>query len=194
MKHLGRQTDILEMLEKAGALLNGHFLLSSGLHSGQYLQCALLLRYPAYAEQLCLRLAEKFKYEKIDLVVGPAYGGILVAYEMARALGVRAIFTERKNGKMALRRNFSIEEGEHVLIAEDVVTTGASTKEVIKAIRPFKPKIIGIASLIDRSGRRRPFGKRRFESIKKINIKAYKPNTCPLCKKKKPLTKPGSRA
>jgi len=187
------QLDILAMLDKAGALLKGHFLLSSGLHSGQYLQCALLLRYPAYAQELCRRLAEKLKYEKIDLVVGPAYGGIIVAYELARALGVRAVFTERKDGIMQLRRGFSVEKGERVLLAEDVVTTGASVKDVIKAIRPFKPNIVGVASLIDRSTKKNPFGKIRFESLKKITIKTYKPRNCPLCKKKVALAKPGSK-
>lgn len=189
-----KNRSIIEMLDKADAYLKGHFLLSSGLHSGQYLQCALLLRYPAYAEELCRRLADKFKYEKIDLVVGPAYGGIIVAYELARALGVMAVFTERKDGVMQLRRNFKIEKGERVLIAEDVVTTGASVKDVIKAIKPYRPKIVGIASLIDRSGEKAPFGKARFESLKKINITTYTKKNCPLCKKKIPLTKPGSRA
>lgn len=184
---------IVEMLDKAGAFLKGHFTLSSGLHSSKYLQCALLLRYPAYAEELCGRLASKFKYEKIDLVIGPAYGGIIVAYELARALGVRAIFTERKDGKMLLRRNFNIEKGERVLIAEDVVTTGTSVKDVIKAIKPYKPKIIGVAALIDRSGEKAPFGRIRFESLKKIDIKVYKAKDCPLCEKGVPLTKPGSR-
>lgn len=188
-----KNRSILEMLDKADAYLRGHFVLSSDLHSSRYLQCALLLRYPAYAEELCSRLAEKFKYEKIDLIVGPAYGGIIVAYELARALGVRAIFTERKDGVMTLRRNFKIEEGERVLIAEDVVTTGKSVKDVIKAIRPYKPKIVGIASLIDRSGKKEPFGKTRFGSLRKINITAYTKKSCPMCKKKIPLTKPGSR-
>jgi len=189
-----KNVDILEMLDKADALLEGHFLLSSGLHSEKYLQCALLLRYPAYAEELCKRLAAKFKLEKIDLVVGPAYGGIIVAYELARALGVRAIFTERKDNKMQLRRGFKIEKGERILIAEDVVTTGGSVQDVIDAIKPYKPKIVGIAALIDRSGKKGIFGKIRLESLKKIDVKTYKPDKCPLCKKKKKLTKPGSRA
>jgi len=190
MKH----TDILEMLDKANALLKGHFLLSSGLHSGEYLQCALLLRYPAYAQELCRRLAEKFKFERIDLVVGPAYGGIIVAYELARALGVRAIFTERKDGEMQLRRGFEIEKGERILIAEDVITTGKSVKEVIKSLTLYKPKIVSVASLINRSGKKDVFGKTPLESLKNIKIKSYAPDKCPLCKKKIPLIKPGSRA
>jgi len=193
MKGTEKESDILEMLDKADALLEGHFQLSSGLHSVQYLQCALLLRYPAYAEELCSRLAERFRYDKVDLVVGPAYGGIIVAYEIARALGLRSIFAERKSGIMQLRRNFRIEKGERVLIAEDVTTTGRSVKEVIKVIKPYKPKIVGIATLVDRTSTRSPFGKTRFESIEKIKIKTYKPERCLLCKKKVPLTKPGSR-
>ncbi len=188
-----KNIDILEMLEKANALLKGHFLLSSGLHSEQYLQCALLLRYPAYAEELCKRLAEKFKYEKIDLVVGPAYGGIIVAHELARALGVRAVFTERKDQKMQLRRGFNIEKGERILIAEDVITTGKSVKEVISALKSYKPKIVGIASLIDRGAKSNIFGKLRVETLKKIKIKTYTDQRCPMCKAKKTLIKHGSR-
>lgn len=189
-----RHIDILEMFEKANALLTGHFLLSSGLHSEQYLQCALLLRYPAYAEELCKRLAEKFKYKKIDLVVGPAYGGIIVAHELARALGVRAVFTERKDQKMQLRRGFYIEKGESVLIAEDVITTGRSVKEVIAAIKPYKPKIVGVAALIDRGAKGNCFGKIGIESLKKIKIKTYTQQRCPMCKAGTPLVKQGSRA
>jgi len=185
--------DVIKAFDKAGALLKGHFSLSSGLHSGQYLQCALLLRYPQYAKRLCGKLATRFKHEKIDLVIGPAYGGIIVAHELARALNVRAIFTERKDGLMQLRRNFSIRKGERVLVAEDVVTTGKSVKELIKAIRPYGPRIVGIAALIDRSGKSSPFGKIPFKGLKKINIKVYSPGKCPLCKQKVPLVKPGSR-
>jgi len=188
-----KKTKTLDMFDKAGALLKGHFLLSSGLHSDRYLQCALLLSYPAYAHELCKRLAKETKYHGIDVVVGPAYGGIIVAHELAKALGVRAIFTERKNGKMQLRRNFHIEKGERVLIAEDVVTTGESVKEVIGAIKPFKAKLVGVAALIDRSGKDRPFGRTTLSSLVKINIKTYRAGRCPLCRKGLPLIKPGSR-
>ena len=188
------ETDILKMFDKAGALLKGHFLLSSGLHSEKYLQCALLLQYPLYAQKLCKKLAAKFKDDKIDVVIGPAYGGILVAYDLARALRARALFTERKDGTMQLRRGFSIKKGERVVIAEDVVTTGKSVLEVAETIKPFNPKIVGVAALVDRSGKAKPFGKIRFESLKKIDIKTYSPDRCPLCKKNIPVTKPGSRA
>ncbi len=185
----------LKAFKDAGALLEGHFLLSSGLHSGQYLQCALLLRYPSRAKKLCGELAAKFKSKRIEAVIGPAYGGIIVAYELARALGARALFTERKDGRMQLRRGFKIKPGERVLVAEDVVTTGKSVNELLRAIRPYKAKIVAVAALIDRSSKRgqAPFGKIVFKSLKKIKIKAYKPKDCPLCKSKIPLIKPGSR-
>jgi orotate phosphoribosyltransferase len=188
-----KSTYILAMLEKTNAMLSGHFLLSSGLHSGQYLQCALLLSRPAYAARLCKVLAGKFKKDKIDIVIGPAYGGIIVAYELARALNAQAMFTERKDGIMQLRRGFAIKKGQRVLIAEDVITTGKSVKEVIKTILPDKPNIVGVAVLIDRSNKKNPFGKTRLESVKKINIKTYTPAACPLCKEGIMLVKPGSR-
>jgi orotate phosphoribosyltransferase len=185
--------DFKKMLSCSGAMLSGHFLLSSGLHSDKYLQCALLLSQPAYAAKLCKVLAGHFKKDKIDIVIGPAYGGIIAAYELARALKAHAIFTERKDGVMQLRRGFVINKGQRVLIAEDVITTGKSVKEVIKAILPYKPKIVGIATLIDRSNKKNAFGSIRFKSFKKINIKTYTANKCPLCKKAMPIVKPGSR-
>ena len=188
-----RNTSLNSMFHKTGAILTGHFLLSSGLHSGGYLQCALLLSYPKYAAVLCKKLAQKFKKNKIEIVIGPAYGGIIVAYELARALNTQAIFAERKDGIMQLRRGFLIKKGQRVLIAEDVITTGKSVKEVIKTIRPYKPEILGIAALIDRSGKQNIFGKIRLTSAKKIHIKTYTPEKCPLCKAGIPIIKPGSR-
>lgn len=185
--------EVIKIFKDAGALLEGHFLLSSGLHSGQYLQCALVLSDPACAEKLCSKLAAKFKGEKIDLVIGPAYGGIIVAYELARALGVRALFTERKDGLMQLRRGFRIEKGQRVLVAEDVVTTGKSVQDLLKAIKAYQPEIVGIAALIDRSSRKAPFGEIRFESLKRIDIKTYQAQGCPLCKQGLALVKPGSQ-
>ena len=182
------------MLDKTGAMLKGHFLLSSGLHSSQYLQCALLLSRPAYAAALCRQLAAEFKASNVDTVIGPAYGGIIVAHELARVLGVRALFTERKDGIIQLRRGFRIDKGQRVLIAEDVITTGKSVKEVIATIKPYGPKIIGIAALIDRSNKKTLFGKIQLKSVNKINIKTYTADKCLLCKKGIPLVKPGSRA
>jgi orotate phosphoribosyltransferase len=157
------------------------------------MQCAILLSYPEYAARLCRALSKKFKGKKIDAVIGPAYGGILVAYELARLLGARAYFTERKDGQMQLRRNFEIKKGERVLIAEDVVTTGKSVSEVIETIKPFKPKIAGVVCIIDRSAKDRPFGGIPLSSLAKIDIKTYEPENCPLCRGNTPLVKPGSR-
>jgi len=185
--------DVLKIFKDANALLEGHFLLSSGLHSQKYLQCAQVLSYPNYAKKLCGRLASKFKNKKIDVVVGPAYGGIIVAYELAHALGAKALFTERKDSIMQLRRGFKIEKAQRVLVAEDVVTTGKSVKEVLKLLKRYRPKIVSVVSLIDRSGTMRPFGNVAFTSLAKINIATYKKKSCPLCKKRIPLVKPGSR-
>lgn len=184
---------VLSLFTKAQAFLKGHFILSSGLHSGQYFQCALLLSQPPYAAKLCKALAAKFKDKRIDVVIGPAYGGILVAYELARALGARALFAERKDGVMQLRRNFHINEGERVVIAEDVITTGKSVREVIDAIRSYKAKIVSVAALVDRSGKKAPFKRLRLVSLIKIEIKTHSPEGCPLCKQGLPLIKPGSR-
>src|SRR3989338_5376112 len=144
------EKEILALFEKSGAFLKGHFKLSSGLHSEGYLQCALVLQDPEAAAELSKELAKKFSKEKIDVVIGPALGGITLAYEMARVLGVRGIFTERYEGKMVFRRGFSIEKGEKALVVEDVVTTGGSTKEVIEAVKFFGGKGVGGRSIVDR--------------------------------------------
>ena len=184
---------ILNIFKKTNALLEGHFVLSSGLHSEKYLQCALVLQYPEYAQALCKALAKKYQGKKIDVVIAPALGGILVSYELAKALGVRSIFTERKEGKQQLRRNFKIKKGENVLVCEDVITTGGSTKKVIDIVKTFGGKLTGIACIIDRSGKNNLFGKTKLTALKKMNIKTYSPENCPLCRKKIPLDKPGSR-
>ena len=184
---------MLKLLKETGALLEGHFVLSSGLHSEKYIQCASVLKYPEHAEKLCKHLAEKFKGEKIDVVAAPAIGGIVVSYELARALGARSIFTERKDGQMQLRRNFNIKKGEKVLVAEDVITTGGSTKEVIDAVKSNGADVIGIACLIDRSDKENLFGSLPLQSLLKMKIETYPAEKCPLCEKKVPIDKPGSR-
>jgi len=186
------QEEVLKIFEKNKALLNGHFKLSSGLHSAQYLQCALVLQYPKLAEKFSKELAKIFSSKKIDVVVGPAMGGITLAYEIARALGVRGIFTERQERQVLLRRGFYIEKGERVLIAEDVVTTGLSTNEVIEVIKRAGGEVIGVVSIIDRSNGKAVFGV-PFQSLAKIDVKAYSETDCPLCKKGIPVVKPGSR-
>ncbi|QTL98452.1 orotate phosphoribosyltransferase [Iocasia frigidifontis] len=184
--------EILKDLEETGALLKGHFLLSSGLHSGGYVQCASLLKYPATAGKLCEELADKVAEYKPDIVVGPALGGVIVSYELARALGKPGIFTERKEKKMELRRNFEINPGDRVLVVEDVVTTGGSVKEVIEIVSDRGGELIAVASLIDRSGGKADFGV-PFESLISLNLAVYQPDECPLCKEGSKAVKPGSR-
>jgi len=184
--------DVLKLFEKHGALLTGHFRLSSGLHSGKYLQCALVLQYPNIAEQLSRALADMFSKDRPDLVIGPALGGITLAYEMARVFGVRGVFTERQDGAMILRRGFSIAPGEKALVAEDVVTTGGSTREVIEVVKNSGGQVIGVGCIIDRSDLGIDFAA-PFRSLAKINIETFKEEACPLCRSGMPLTRPGSR-
>lgn len=186
------QNEVFEIFKKNNALLEGHFKLSSGLHSATYLQCALVLKNPPLAEKLCKELAERFKNIEIDVVVGPALGGVVLSYELARQLGVTSLFTERdSNGIMTLRRGFSIKKGEKVLLCEDVLTTGKSINETRKVAESAGGKIIGIAVLMDRS-RNLKFDVKP-ESLAKIEIPAYLPENCPLCKQGLPVVKPGSR-
>jgi orotate phosphoribosyltransferase len=185
--------DVLKLFEKHGALLTGHFKLSSGLHSEKYLQCALVLQYPEIAQMLSKELAKKFSSkDKIGLVVGPALGGVTLAYEVARAIGVRGLFTERQDAKMVLRRGFSIEKGEKVLVVEDVVTTGGSTKEVIDVVKSLGADVIGVGSIIDRSSQNIDFGV-PFNYLAKVSVETFEEKNCPLCKKGAAITKPGSR-
>ncbi len=184
---------MLKLLKKTGALLEGHFVLSSGLHSQKYIQCASVLKHPNHAEKLCRQLAQRFKGQKVDVVIAPAIGGILVSYELARALGARSVFTERKDAKMRLRRNFKIKNGEKVLVAEDVITTGGSTKEVIDVVKSSGGDVIGVACLINRSDKEGLFGNLKLQSLLKIKIETYPADACPLCKKKIPIDKPGSK-
>lgn len=184
--------EVLEIFYDNHALLEGHFRLSSGLHSRNYLQCALILQYPDIAEKLARAIAKNFSKDKPDVVAGPALGGITIAYEVARALGVRGIFTERQDGTMVLRRGFSIKPGERVLVVEDVITTGGSTKEVIDVVKNAGGQVIGVASIIDRSASQVNFGA-RFESLAKIKVETFEEGDCSLCKQHIPITKPGSR-
>jgi orotate phosphoribosyltransferase len=182
---------ILEAFRGARALLDGHFLLTSGLHSSRYLQCALVMQDPARGERLCRQLARAFADENIQCVVGPAMGGILVAYELARVLKARTIFAERQDGKMTFRRGFAIEPGERVLLAEDVVTTGGSLREVQDLITAAGGNVVAICALVDRtSGRDAGFGM-PLTSLVKVDAPTYSPEDCPLCRDGLPLQKPG---
>lgn len=184
--------EVLQIFKDCGALLEGHFKLSSGLHSSKYLQCAKVLQHPEISEKLCKELAQKLKAIKIDVVIGPAMGGVVIAYELARQLGVRGIFTERVDGQVTLRRGFSLEKGERCLIAEDVVTTGKSTKEVIDVINQSGAEVVACASLIDRSNGTVNFGV-PLASMAAVNVETFEEADCPMCKEGLALEKPGSR-
>ncbi len=183
---------ILDLFRKAGAFLEGHFLLTSGLHSPYYVEKFKLLQYPRYVEQLAQAIAEHFRGEKVDVVVGPAVGGIVLAYEVARVFGVRMAFTEREEGRMRFRRDFTLGEGDRVLIVEDVVTTGASLSEVIEAVQEKGAHIVGIGVLVDRSSGRASFPYPFFPLLQ-MEIPVYTPDECPLCKQSIALQKRGSR-
>jgi orotate phosphoribosyltransferase len=179
-------------IERTGVLKKGHFLLTSGRHSDQYMQMAQLLQYPAEAREAGNAVAKLFADQKIDLVVGPALGGVIIAHEVASSLGVRCIFAERKEGEMQIRRGFEVEAGERVLVIEDVVTTGGSVKEVIALLEDRGAKIMGVGSLVDRSKGKNPF-EVPFRALKAVQIESYLEEDCPLCKEGIPAVKPGSR-
>ena len=187
------ENELLKIFKKENAYLTGHFLLSSGLHSPNYVQCALVLQKPWVAEKLCKELAKTLKKHRFDAVIGPALGGVLVSYEMGRALKVRSLFAERVDGSFMLRRGFSLRRNERVLVVEDVVTTGKSIYEVIDLVEQKGARVEAVASLVDRSDGVAIFAQ-DFYSLLKINIKTYRPEVCPLCRERKvPLLKPGSR-
>ncbi|HCF71195.1 MAG TPA: orotate phosphoribosyltransferase [Syntrophomonas sp.] len=184
----------IEIFTQSGALLEGHFRLTSGRHSNQYMQCAQVLQYPHYTEQLCRHLADKFENEKAEVVIGPAMGGIIVSYEVARQLKVPGIFCERQDGEMMLRRGFEIKPGQKVLVVEDVVTTGGSVDEVIKIVREAGGVVAGVGVLVDRSNGKVDFGVRK-EAVLTMDIKSWEAQECPLCAEGKiPVVKPGSRS
>ena len=186
--------EVMKKFEQAGAIQKGHFKLTSGVHSDTYIQCAQVMQHPEFMHNLCSELGKKFRGDDIDVIVGPAIGGIIMAHVMARVLGpwVRAIFTERENSKMTLRRSFEIKEGEKVLVVEDVTTTGSSVREVIDIVNSRQGKVVGVGVLIDRSGGKVDFGI-KTEKLLTVDIKTYLPEECPLCKKGIPAVKPGSR-
>jgi len=191
-------TPSLALFEETGAYLHGHFRLTSGLHSGEYLQCAKVLAHPEYAERLGRALSAKIRgltgEVAIDVVVAPAMGGIIIGHEVARALGARSLFTERDaaTNAMTLRRGFEIVAGERAVVIEDVITTGGSTKEVVNAIAAAGARVLAAGSIIDRSGGRADVGVPRV-ALETLEAIAYQPEECPLCREGLPLVKPGSR-
>lgn len=185
-------SEVQSIFLSTGAMLNGHFQLTSGRHSNQYFQCALVLQHPQHTEVLCKELAARFADADIDLVVGPALGGIVVSYETARALGVRSVFTERENGVMKLRRGFSVQPGARVLVVEDVITTGGSIREAIEVVRRLDAVVVGAGVLVDRSNKTVDLGV-RTEALLVTEALSYPPEECPLCQKGVAVEKPGSR-
>jgi orotate phosphoribosyltransferase len=183
----------LEILEESGALLEGHFVLTSGRHSDRYVQCAQVLRYPHYTEQLARHLAEQFSGDRVDLVIGPAIGGIIVSYEVARQLGAPSLFTERVDGIMTLRRGFSIFPGQRVLVVEDVTTTGGSVREVMDVVEKHGGQVVGVGALVDRSNGRVDFGVKQ-RAVVTLDMRSWDPGECALCREGRiPAIKPGSR-
>ena len=187
------ERETLALYEKTGGLLRGHFRLTSGLHSDIYLQSALVLQHPEHAAALGAALATPFRDERVRTVLAPAIGGILVAHEVARALGARALFTEREEGAMRLRRGFTLEAGERCLVVEDVITTGGSTREVVECVTAAGGAVVGVGSLIDRSGGAAAFPVRRV-ALATVAATTWKPEECPLCRAGSQAAKPGSRA
>ncbi len=186
------ETEVLDIFRQHSALLEGHFVLSSGLHSDRYIQCALVLQYPEVAGRLCSELAARLRHLAPQAVVAPALGGVIVAHEVARTLGVRAMFTERQTNTMILRRGFELAPGEPVLVVEDVITTGGSTRETIAAVEQGGGRVVGVGSLVDRGGGTAPLPVPKT-SLMTLNVQNYRPEDCPLCQAGIPTLKPGSR-
>ncbi len=185
----------LDILKKTNALLEGHFILSSGLHSSKYIQCAKLLSFPNQAQKICKALAKKIdkNFKKIDLILSPAMGGIIIGYEIGKLLNKETVFCERVNKKFCLRRGFFIKKNSKVLVIEDVITTGKSSMECVKLVKKAKAKLVGFASIIDRSNKKTLKIKKKIISHLKIEVPTYKKNQLPLSLKSIPITTPGSR-
>jgi orotate phosphoribosyltransferase len=184
--------ELLDLFRRSGALLEGHFRLTSGLHSSGYLQCALVLQHPAHAEALGRAIADRTRSFRPTAVLSPALGGVVIGHEVGRALGVRALFAERQDGELTLRRGFVIAENDRVLVVEDVLTTGGSTRETMQVARASGGQVVGAASIVNRSGGRAEFDV-PFASLLDVDLPTYEPDKCPLCAKGLPVMKPGSR-
>jgi orotate phosphoribosyltransferase len=186
------EAEVLRVFRSSGALLEGHFRLSSGLHSPGYLQCALVLQHPREAEALGAALGAIVRSLGVQTVMSPALGGVVIGQEVGRALGVRAIFAERADGSLTLRRGFALDPGERVLIVEDVVTTGGSTRETMEVARAAGAVVVGACAIVDRSGGKQGLDV-PFRSLLPMEVTTYQPDACPLCQQGIPVVKPGSR-
>ena len=184
--------ELLDLFRRSGALLEGHFRLTSGLHSSGYLQCALVLQHPAHAEALGRAIADRTRSFRPTAVLSPALGGVVIGHEVGRALGVRALFAERQDGELTLRRGFVIAENDRVLVVEDVLTTGGSTRETMQVARASGGQVVGAASIVNRSGGRAEFDV-PFASLLDVDLPTYEPDRCPICAQGLPVIKPGSR-
>ena len=185
-------TQVLDLFTQSGALLEGHFQLSSGLHSPGYLQCALVLQYPDHAARLGTAIADRVRSLRPSVVLSPALGGLIIGHEVARALGVRSVFAERREGRLVLRRGFRLEPAEQVLVVEDVITTGKSTRETIDVARDCGAEVVGAASVINRGLPDMDLGV-RFDSLAEVSWPTHDSTGCPLCRDGLPVTRPGSR-
>ena len=184
--------ELLDLFRKSGALLDGHFRLSSGLHSGGYLQCALVLQHPKYAEVLGHALAAPARELRPTVVLSPALGGVIIGHEVARALGVRAVFAERQDGVLMLRRGFALKGTDRVLVIEDVLTTGGSTRETMQVAAAAGGDVVAACSIVDRSGGQAVLSV-PFHTLLTVDLPTYEPDVCPICAKGLPVVKPGSR-
>ncbi|MBI3321135.1 MAG: orotate phosphoribosyltransferase [Candidatus Omnitrophica bacterium] len=182
---------LLEMFRKSNALQRGHFELSSGLHSGHYFQCAQVLQSPRQAAAIGRELARRFRAATPTVVIGPAAGGILPAHETARALGARAMYTERVDAEMQLRRGFTVTKKDRALIVEDAITTGESARKVAALVESFGAKVVGIGAIVDRSGGKAKFPGRTFHRLFSLAFETFPPHECPLCSEQIPVTRPG---
>lgn len=190
MKPVLSEADVWQILKETGAYLEGHFLMTTGRHTAQFMLCSQVMQYPPEMQKLCEAIAAPFRDERIDVVVGPAMGGVLLAYEVARALGVRSIYTEKmEDGTMGLRRGFRLQPGERVLVVEDAVSTGSSVFKCLDALRPHQPEIVGVGVLVDRSGGTVDFGV-PFRPVLRTTVEHWQPAECPLCAKGVPLAAP----
>lgn len=189
------EQEVKQLLIDTKAILEGHFLLTSGLHSPMYVEKFNVLQHPKYTERLCQELADRFKDQNVELVIGPMTGGILLAHEVGKALGTRAIFTEREKGVMTLRRGFRIEPGTRVLIVEDIVTTGGSVREVVDVVKASQGEIVGVGLLVNRSGGKADFSipNEKVQALLNLTVPTYQPDDCPLCKDHVPMTERGSK-